>query len=416
MKAIILSAGEGTRMRPLTLTKPKTMLPVAGKPIIQYNIEALRDCGVKDILLIVGYKEEIVRNYFRDGSQLGVNISYATQSKLEGTADAIGYGKDFIEDYENSKPDTLMVLTEVEDPSAFGVVELDGDKIINIVEKPKKEEAPSNLINTGIYIFNKDIFDKIEKTEISPRGEYEITDSLSLQIADGKVVKGHKTTKEWMDIGKPWELIEINEELLNHIDGEIKGTVEEGATIHGEVFLDEGSLIRSGVYIKGPVYIGKNCDIGPNSYIRGNSYFGDNVHIGNAVEIKNSIIMENTNVSHLSYVGDSILGSNCNIAAGTNIANLRFDNKNVKTTIKNKKTDTGRRKLGAIVGDFVKTGINSSLSPGVKIGVRSTIGSGVLLYEDLESDMRVLVRQEHIFQNKKETGQISLEEAEENKE
>ena len=196
----------------------------------------------------------------------------------------------------------------------------------------------------------------------------------------------------------------------------IKGTVEEGATIHGEVFLDEGSLIRSGVYIKGPVYIGKNCDIGPNSYIRGNSYFGDNVHIGNAVEIKNSIIMENTNVSHLSYVGDSILGSNCNIAAGTNIANLRFDNKNVKTTIKNKKTDTGRRKLGAIVGDFVKTGINSSLSPGVKIGVRSTIGSGVLLYEDLESDMRVLVRQEHIFQNKKETGQISLEEAEENKE
>ena len=407
MKAIILSAGEGTRMRPLTLTKPKTMLPVAGKPIIQYNIEALRDCGVKDILLIVGYKEEIVKNYFKDGSQLGVNISYATQSKLEGTADAIGYGKDFIEDslitlngdiildvdilseiiddYEKSKPDTLMVLTEVEDPSAFGVVELDGDNIINIVEKPKKGEAPSNLINTGIYIF---------------------------QIADGKVVKGHKTTKEWMDIGKPWELLEINEELLNHIEGEIKGTVEEGATIHGEVFLDEGSLIRSGVYIKGPVYIGKNCDIGPNSYIRGNSYFGDNVHIGNAVEIKNSIIMENTNVSHLSYVGDSVLGSNCNIAAGTNIANLRFDNKTVKTTIKNKRTDTGRRKLGAIVGDSVKTGINSSLSPGVKIGVRATIGSGVLLYEDLGSDMRVLVKQEHIIQNKKETGQISLEEVE----
>ena len=412
MKAIILSAGEGTRMRPLTLTKPKTMLPVAGKPIIQYNIEALRDCGVKDILLIVGYKEEIVRNYFKDGSHLGVNISYATQSKLEGTADAIGYGKDFIEDslitlngdiildvdilseiiedYEKSKPDTLMVLTEVEDPSAFGVVELDGDNIINIVEKPKKEEAPSNLINTGIYIFNKDIFDKIAKTEVSPRGEYEITDSLSLQIADGKVVKGHKTTKEWMDIGKPWELIEINEELLNNIEGEIKGTVEEGVTIHGEVFLDEGSLLRSGVYIKGPVYIGKNCDIGPNSYIRGNSYFGDNVHIGK--------------------------GSNCNIAAGTNIANLRFDNKTVKTTIKNKKTDTGRRKLGAIVGDSVKTGINSSLSPGVKIGVRATIGSGVLLYEDLESDMRVLVKQEHIYQNKKETGQISLEEAEDNKE
>lgn len=434
MKALILSAGEGTRMRPLTLTKPKTMLPVAGKPIIQHTIEALRECGVKDILLIVGYKEEMVRDYFKDGHKLGVNISYATQTNLEGTANAISYGKDFIEDslitlngdiildeeilseiiedYEESDADTLMVLTEVEDPSAFGVVELDGDKIISIVEKPKKEEAPSNLINTGIYIFNKDIFEKIDKTEVSPRGEYEITDSLAMQIEDGKYVKGHKTTKEWMDIGKPWELIEINESLLNDIKGEIKGIVEEGATIHGEVFLDEGSLIRSGVYIKGPVYIGKNCDIGPNSYIRGNSYFGDNVHIGNAVEIKNSIIMENTNVSHLSYVGDSVLGSNCNIAAGTNIANLRFDNKNVKFNIKNKKVDTGRRKLGAIVGDGVKTGINSSLSPGVTVGTRSTIGSGVLLYDDLDSDMRVLLKQTHIIQNKKETGQISLEEVE----
>ena len=387
MKAIILSAGEGTRMRPLTLTKPKTMLPVAGKPIIQYNIEALRECGIKDILIIVGYKEEIVKNYFKDGSEFGVNIQYATQSKLEGTANAISY--------------TLMVITEVEDPSAFGVVELEGEKIVKIIEKPKPGETDSKLINTGIYIFNKDIFDKIDKTEISPRGEYEITDSLSMQIEDGKTIKGHFTTKKWMDIGKPWELIEINEELLNDIKGEIRGTVEEGVTIHGEVFLDEGSLLRSGVYIKGPVYIGKNCDVGPNSYIRGNTYFGDNVHVGNAVEIKNSIIMENTNVSHLSYVGDSILGSNCNIAAGTNIANLRFDNKNVKTTIKNKKIDSGRRKLGAIVGDSVKTGINSSLSPGVKIGVRSTIGSGVLLYDDLESDMRVLVKQEHIIQNKK---------------
>lgn len=431
MKAIILSAGEGTRMRPLTLTKPKTMLPVAGKPIIQYNIEALRDCGVKDILLVVGYKEEMVKNYFNDGKELGVNISYATQSNLQGTADAIGYGKTFIDDslialngdiildseiineiiddFNKTKPDTLMVLTEVEDPSAFGVVELEGQNIVNIVEKPKKGEAPSNLINTGIYIFNQDIFDKIAKTEISSRGEYEITDSLTMQIDEGKTVKGHKTSKEWIDIGKPWELIEINESLLNNIKGEIKGTVEEGATIHGEVFLDEGSLIRSGVYIKGPVYIGKNCDIGPNSYIRGNSYFGDNVHVGNAVEIKNSIIMENTNVSHLSYVGDSILGSNCNIAAGTNIANLRFDNKTVKTIIKNKKIDSGRRKLGAIVGDSVKTGINSSLSPGVKIGAEATIGSGVLLYDDVGSNMRVLVKQDHIIQDKKKRGQCSLD-------
>ena len=423
LKAIILSAGEGSRMRPLTLTKPKTMLPVAGKPIIQYNIESLRDNGITDILLIVRYKEEIVRNYFGDGSDFGVNISYKTQKDFLGTANAISYGEDFIDDsiivlngdiilddeiiheiikkYNYLSPDTLMLLTEVEDPSAFGVVEIENGNIKNIVEKPKREEAPSNLVNAGIYIFNKDIFDKIRETEISERGEYEITDSVSLQIEDNKTVIGHKTSKDWIDVGRPWELIEVNEELIGKLKTEIKGTVEAGAVIHGEVFLDEGSVIKAGVYIEGNVYIGKNCDIGPNSYIRGNTYFGDNVHVGNAVEIKNSIIMENTNVSQLSYVGDSVIGSNCNIAAGTNIANLRFDNATIKTKIKNQKIDSGRRKLGAIIGDSVKTGINSSFSPGVKVGHNSTIGSGVLLYEDLPSDTRVLEKQTHIIQKKK---------------
>lgn len=423
LKAIILSAGEGSRMRPLTLTKPKTMLPVAGKPIIQYNIESLRDNGITDILLIVRYKEEIVRNYFGDGCDFGVNISYKTQKDFLGTANAISYGEDFIDDsiivlngdiilddeiiheiikkYNYLSPDTLMLLTEVEDPSAFGVVEIENGNIKNIVEKPKREEAPSNLVNAGIYIFNKDIFDKIRETEISERGEYEITDSVSLQIEDNKKVIGHKTSKDWIDVGRPWELIEVNEELIGKLKTEIKGTVEAGAVIHGEIFLDEGSVIKAGVYIEGNVYIGKNCDIGPNSYIRGNTYFGDNVHVGNAVEIKNSIIMENTNVSHLSYVGDSVIGSNCNIAAGTNIANLRFDNATIKTKIKNQKIDSGRRKLGAIIGDSVKTGINSSFSPGVKVGHNSTIGSGVLLYEDLPSDTRVLEKQTHIIQKKK---------------
>ena len=422
MKAIILSAGEGSRMRPLTLTKPKTMLPVAGKPIIQYNIESLKNNGITDILLIVRYKEEIVRNYFGDGSDFGVNISYKTQKDFLGTANAISYAKDFIDDsimvlngdiildeeiiqemiekYDGLTPDTLMLLTEVEDPSAFGVVEIEDGNIKSIVEKPKQGEAPSNLVNAGIYIFNEDIFDKIDKTEISQRGEYEITDSVSMQIQDNKVVIGHKTSKDWIDVGRPWELIEINEGLISELKTQIKGKIEDEAFIHGEVFLDEGSVIKAGVYIEGNVYIGKNCDIGPNSYIRGNTYFGDNVHVGNAVEIKNSIIMENTNVSHLSYVGDSVIGSGCNIAAGTNIANLRFDNATIKTKIKNQKIDSGRRKLGAIIGDSVKTGINSSFSPGVKIGHNSTIGSGVLLYEDLPSDTRVLVKQNHIIQKK----------------
>lgn len=422
MKAIILSAGEGSRMRPLTLTKPKTMLPVAGKPIIQYNIESLRDNGINDILIIVRYKEEMVKDFFKDGKDFGVNITYKTQKDFLGTANAISYGEDYIEDsivvlngdiivdseiireiinkFNDLKPDTLMVLKEVENTSAFGVVEVKDDYIKSIIEKPQPGETSSNLINTGIYIFNKDIFDKINRTEKSSRGEYEITDSVSIQISEDKKVMAHKTDKSWIDVGRPWELIEVNEELIAKLETKIRGNIEDGAFIHGNIFLDEGSIIRSGVYIEGNVYIGKNCDIGPNSYIRGNSYFGDNVHVGNAVEIKNSIVMENTNISHLSYVGDSVIGSNCNIAAGTNIANLRFDNATIKTIIKNRKIDSGRRKLGAIIGDSVKTGINSSFSPGVKVGYNSTIGSSVLLYEDVPSDTRVLVIQKHIVQNK----------------
>ncbi|OQD59731.1 UDP-N-acetylglucosamine pyrophosphorylase [Methanobrevibacter arboriphilus JCM 13429 = DSM 1125] len=424
MKAIILSAGEGTRMRPLTLTKPKTMLPVAGKPIIQYNIESLRDSGVTDILLIVNYKEDMVRNYFKDGKDLGVNITYKKQEKLSGTANAIGYGEDFVDDefivlngdiildtallmniideYYKINPDTLMVLTEVEDPTLFGVVEIKENIVNKIIEKPTIDEAPSNYVNTGIYIFNKDIFEKIAKTKKSSRGEYEITDSLAMQIDDGKTIWGFKSNKKWLDVGRPWELIEINEYFLEEITTNIKGKVEPGAHIHGNIHLGEGSVIRSGVYIMGSVYIGEDCDIGPNCYIRGSTYLGNNVNVGNAVEIKNSIIMDDTNVNHLSYVGDSVIGSNCNIAAGTNVANLRFDNETVKTTIKDEKIDSGRRKLGAIFGDSVKTGINSSFSPGVKVGCNSSVGSDVLLYEDLDSDKVVLVKQEHIITNKKE--------------
>lgn len=424
MKAIILSAGEGTRMRPLTLTKPKTMLPVAGKPIIQYNIESLRDSGVTDILLIVNYKEDMVRNYFKDGKDLGVNITYKKQEELSGTANAIGYGEDFVDDefivlngdiildtallmniideYYKNNPDTLMVLTEVEDPTLFGVVEIKENIVNEIIEKPTIDEAPSNYVNTGIYIFNKDIFEKIAKTKKSSRGEYEITDSLAMQIDDGKTIWGFKSNKKWLDVGRPWELIEINEYFLEEITTNIKGKVEPGAHIHGNIHLGEGSVIRSGVYIMGSVYIGEDCDIGPNCYIRGSTYLGNNVNVGNAVEIKNSIIMDDTNVNHLSYVGDSVIGSNCNIAAGTNVANLRFDNETVKTTIKDEKIDSGRRKLGAIFGDSVKTGINSSFSPGVKVGCNSSVGSDVLLYEDLDSDKVVLVKQEHIITNKKD--------------
>ncbi len=424
MKAIILTAGEGTRMRPLTITKPKTMLQIGGKPILQYNIESLRDAGVDEITLVVGYHEEVIKDHFKDGKDIGVKISYVTQEQRLGTAHAIGSARkhvhgqfitlngdiivdpalisDLIDGYREENARSMLVLTEVEDPSSFGVVELDGNRIIRIVEKPKKEEAPSNLINAGIYLFDDQIFDAIDQTPKSERGEYEITDSLQLQMNEDENVVGLQSTNRWIDIGRPWELLDVNEHFLKDLETDIQGEVEEGVTIHGPVFIGKNSVVRSGCYIMGPVYIGENCDIGPNSFMRKYTSVGNNVSVGNAVELKNSIIMDHTNVNHLSYVGDSIIGSNCNIAAGTNIANLRFDDGNVKIVVKNEKIDSGRRKMGVVFGDGVKTGINSSFNPGVKVGVNSRIGAGVILSKDLESNKLLIAVQEHqIIENNK---------------
>ena len=418
MQAVILTAGEGTRMRPLTLTRPKTMLPVAGKPILQHTPEALTDNGVGEIVMITGYHEEAVRDHFGDGSDFGAEISYIRQEERLGTAHAIGHASEVIEDdfialngdiiidplliddliseYLKRSPETFMVLREVDNPGPFGAVKLDGDRVTEIIEKPGPGTDAGNLINTGIYVFSPAIFDYIERTPLSGRGEYEITDSIMMQVSDDLPVTGLVSGRDWIDVGRPWELLDAGEKLMKDLESSFEGEVEDGVTIHGPVVIGPGTIIRSGTYIQGPVYIGRDCDIGPNSYLRAYTCIGNGVSVGNAVEIKNSIIMDGTNVNHLSYVGDSVIGMNCNIGAGTNIANLQFNDGPVKMKVKEESLDTGRRKLGAVFGDGVKTGVNSSFNPGVKIGKNSCIGPGCVIYEDVPSDKLLILKQEYI--------------------
>ncbi|MCD7781892.1 MAG: NTP transferase domain-containing protein [Methanosphaera sp.] len=410
MKAIILTAGEGTRMRPLTTTRPKTMLITGGKPLIQYNIESLRDAGIKDITLVVGYKKEVLEEYFGDGSQFGVNINYAMQTSQLGTANAISSAKEYIDEsfivlngdiivsYDlirnliekyatrtSNNVKSVLTLISVDDPSNYGIVSMVNDKITQIIEKPDKDEAPSNLANAGIYLFSPEIFDAIDKTELSSRGEYEITDSLQIELEEGWEILGLISNEPWMDVGRPWELLKSNADFLGKMDESIEGEIEENVTIHGSLHLGKNSIIRSGCYIEGPVFIGDNCDVGPNTYLRPNACLCNDVNVGNAVEIKNSIIMDGTNVNHLSYVGDSVIGVNCNLGAGTNLANLRFDDEHVQVSVKGERVDSGLRKLGAIFGDGVKTGINTSVNPGVKIGDNSFINAGCVIYRDIDS-------------------------------
>lgn len=381
MKAVVLVAGKGTRMEPLTSDCPKVMLQVANKPILEHILNAAVEAGIEGFVFITGYLEEQIKAHFGDGSKWGVSVEYVQQKEQLGTANAIGYARGHVEGafivlngdmligQEDLKSllsrteEAVICVKEVENPSDFGVLETENNKVVRIIEKPKN--PPTNLANAGIYLFRESMFDFIDKTQLSVRKELEITDSIQMLIDSGAPVGYSPLGGRWIDIGYPWDLLKANEHLLKDLKGSCEGTVEPNATIKGEVAIGKGTLIRNGSYIEGPVVIGENCDIGPNCFIRPSTAIGNRVRIGNAVELKNTIVMEGTHVGHLSYVGDSVIGRRCNFGAGTKVANLRHDGKNIKVMLKSRILDSGRRKLGVIMGDDVHTGINTSINIGV---------------------------------------------------
>jgi len=381
MKAVILAAGEGTRMRPLTSARPKVMLPIANRPMMEHTIDAAVKAGIREFVIITGYCEGSIKDYFGDGSGKGIDIEYVHQDAQLGTANAIGCAKghvngrfvvlngDMLISSEHIRHlisvdrDAIITVKEVDDPSHFGVIETEGDRVVRIIEKP--QHPPSNLANAGIYLFTEAIFGLIARTQLSPRGELEITDSLQIMIDSGYNVGYEVLDSDWIDIGRPWDLLDANRMLLENIKSRCEGVVEPYATLHGEVVVGKGTIVRNGAYIMGPVIIGDNCDIGPNCFIRASTAIGNDVHIGNAVEVKNSVIMDGTKIGHLSYLGDSIIGFKCNFGAGTKVANLRHDGKNIRCSVKGSIVDTGRRKLGVVMGDDVHTGINTSINVGM---------------------------------------------------
>jgi UDP-N-acetylglucosamine diphosphorylase/glucosamine-1-phosphate N-acetyltransferase len=406
MRAVILAAGEGTRMRPLTENRPKVMLPIANKPMLEYIIGEVMAAGIRDITLIVGYKQEAVRGYFGDGSRFGVHINYIVQDKQMGTGHAFGMASSIHDDrfialngdiivsathlrkLLGRKEVAVIAVKKVADPRAYGVIEVNKGRVTRIVEK--SPAPPSDLANAGIYLFSPLIFVAIEETGLSPRGEFEVTDALQYLIDKGKQVGFELMEEEWLDVGKPWDLLTANELALKNLKGKIDGRVEPFATLRGDVRVGKGTTIRNGAYIVGPVVIGEGCDIGPNCYIRAYTSIGNKVHIGNAVEVKNSIIMDDTKIGHLSYVGDSIIGSRCNFGAGTKIANLRLDERTIPVIVKGERMDSGRRKLGCIMGDDVHTGIGSLINVGTVIGAGARIGPGVLVKGEVLAKQNII--------------------------
>lgn len=405
MKAIILAAGEGLRCRPLTLTRSKVMLPIANRPILEHVINSLEKNGINEIILVVGYEKERIMDYFEDGLNFGVKITYVEQKAQLGTAHAIEQAKRFIgsEDPEflvlngdnmiepktiadllnNHEGEASLLTVRMEDTAGYGVVLKERKKVTQILEK--RPGDVSRIVNTGIYIFTPQIFEIIEKTPISENGEYAITDTLQIMIDEGKDVTAVPTESKWIDAVHAWDLLKANAIVLNSSKNmKVEGEVEEGVVIRGKVAVGKNTKIRSGTYIVGPAVIGDNCDIGPNVVILPSTTIGNNVSIRSFTEIQNSIIMNDCRIYSHGQISNSVIGSNNTIGSGFFVEEKEGLAINMNGILHK------APKLGTIFGDDNRIGNSVLVKAGVTIAVDCQVESGVTVYRNLSRHSVVL--------------------------
>lgn len=402
MKAVILAAGEGLRCRPLTLTRSKVMLPVANKPILEHIINALVRCRITDIIMVVGYKKERIMDYFQDGVDLGANIIYVEQKGLLGTAHAIRQAAPYVdEDFmvlngdnivdantisdilKGKSGDATLLTVTREHTEGYGVIISENGTASKIVEKPK--EDISHNVNTGIYIFNPDIFTQIGSAEVSDTGEYAITDTIQQMIDSGKLVSTVQSGSTWVDAVHSWDLLRANAYLLERC-GQMTndGIIESGAVIKGNVSIGANTIIRSGTYIIGPVVIGKNCVIGPNAVLLPSTTIGSNSTVEASVQIKNSIVMHDVSVGAFSYISNSIIG------AHNNIGSHFITETGEKLLIEMKGILHRAEKLGTVIGDGNTIKHRIVTEAGKMIAIGCNISSGVIISKDIPEDSTVI--------------------------
>ena len=326
MKGLILSGGKGTRLRPLTFTQAKQLVPVANKPVLFYGIEALRDAGIVEIGIIVGDTKEEIQDAAGDGGSWGVRISYIEQEAPLGLAHAVKISEDFlgrepfvmylgdnilksgikslVEEFKEKEPNSLILLTEVPHPQMFGVAELKDGKVVKLVEKPKKPR--SNLALVGVYMFDYHIFEAVNAIKPSWRNELEITDAIQYLVDNGYEVHPHLVTEWWKDTGKIEDILEANRLILESIEGENRGKVDEKSRINGQVILEEGVVVQNSK-IRGPVIIGTESEIidstiGPFTSIQKKCRIIQ-------TEIEHSIILEGSEIRDVgNKISESLIG------------------------------------------------------------------------------------------------------------
>jgi len=329
LKGLILSGGAGTRLRPITHTSAKQLVPVANKPVLFYGIEALVDAGVEEIGIIIAPETGgEIREAVGDGSAFGAKVTYIVQDKPAGLAHAVLTAEEFIGDspfvmylgdnllrdglrglvatFRADEPHALILLTPVDDPQSYGVAELDGERIVRLIEKPK--DPPSNLALVGVYLFSPSIFAAARGLEPSWRGEYEITEAIQALIDDGHKVQSEVVRGWWKDTGQLADMLEANRLVLEELETRVEGEVDEGSRVEGRVVLEPGASLTRSV-VRGPAVIGAGACI-EDAYIGPYTSIGEGVHVRRS-EVEHSIILSGSTVEDLeTRMEASLLGRN----------------------------------------------------------------------------------------------------------
>uniref|UniRef100_A0A7J3ZJI5 Nucleotidyl transferase n=1 Tax=Fervidicoccus fontis TaxID=683846 RepID=A0A7J3ZJI5_9CREN len=408
VKVVLLAAGKGERLWPLTTTRPKPALPVLGKPLLLWHLEALAEAGINEAIIVVHYKAEEIRSLV---SNYEFRAKFVFQNELLGTGDAVRhaiegeqadrtiaiYSDVFIEKdllkqmLRKGLSRDLIAGAIVDDISSFGAMEVKNGVLREIKEKPQTKR--SGLVFAGVLsVDSQELYKALMETRLSPRGEYELTDAINKIAGKLEIEVVELPSNYWADVGTPWDYLKLNRNLLVR-ECEKRGLVPDDC-----ILLGKNVTIKEPVALEPPLYIGDNAVIGPFASLRGPVIVCRDSKIGFSSQVKGSVILEGAKIPHLNYVGDSIVGERSNLGAGTITANLRHDEKPIKTMIRGELVSTTLRKFGSVIGGFVKTGINTSILPGVKIGAGAWIGAGCIVDRDVPDNAILKCTQERTLE------------------
>ncbi|MDP2637867.1 MAG: sugar phosphate nucleotidyltransferase [Candidatus Levybacteria bacterium] len=419
MQAVILAAGRSSRMFPFENGIHKSMIRIMGKPILHYTIEALKNSGIDNIIIVTNGQGSIEK-YFEAGQGLGVSIKYVVQEKPDGAGDALGIADKhiegdfillnashvevdtFVNDLLKGKKKDIKAVLLAKEKNNFamqGMLRFSGDRVEGIIEKPKEGEEPSNVGVVGIYLLEKGFLEVLRKT---PKEHYQLESAISL-YTQTNYVSLVVTSKETVSLKYPWDLLHIKDYLFKKIKRSIsnKSEIAQTAEIMGEVIVEDGVRIMEGVRIKGPCFIGKNSYIGNNALLRGGVDVGKNSVVGSYMELKNTIIMENS-TTHSGFIGDSVIGENCKIAAQFCTGNVRLDRKIIAAEVRECKVLTGCKYLGVFIGEKSNIGIKVSSMPGIIIGKSVTVGPSTVVMRNISSNTKYYTKFQEIISKKNE--------------